>query len=200
MSSMFDGVTLSITNYSNLLSGWSGQSLENNVTFSGGNSIYNSIVASDRQGIIDNFGWTITDGGEYNNIKSIGDLIYKATIDGSGSVSDALIRLDLTDTNLSNTANAGFISGTSAIKDENNETIAIYDKKITSDGHTYFLFDGDASHSITNNKEYYFVDNKDSNISSMTSYQFNTLDGQIVLDVYSTSGSEERRDTFYFPN
>jgi surface protein len=64
MSEMFDGVTLSTNNYDNLLRGWSGESLQHNVTFDGGNSQYSAGVAGDRQGIIDNFNWTITDGGQ----------------------------------------------------------------------------------------------------------------------------------------
>jgi hypothetical protein len=62
--SMFTNVKLSTTNYDALLTGWSGQSLQSNVSFDGGNSKYSAGVASDRQGIIDNFSWTITDGGQ----------------------------------------------------------------------------------------------------------------------------------------
>ena len=64
MAGMFDGVTLSTTNYDNLLVGWSGQALEHNVTFSGGHSKYSSTNGeSARQTIIDSFDWNITDGG-----------------------------------------------------------------------------------------------------------------------------------------
>jgi surface protein len=68
MWEMFDGVTLSTNNYDNLLRGWSGESLQHNVTFDGGNSQYSAGVAGDRQGIIDNFNWTITDGGQKPDI------------------------------------------------------------------------------------------------------------------------------------
>ena len=64
MSNMFEGVTLSSDNYSNMLIEWSKQSLKSNVTFDGGNSTYNSEATVARQSIIDNYGWTITDGGE----------------------------------------------------------------------------------------------------------------------------------------
>ncbi|SFV66278.1 Chitinase [hydrothermal vent metagenome] len=63
MSYMFYGVTLSTTNYDNLLSGWSTQTLKNNVTFSGGNSKYSTTGESARNNIINNYGWNITDGG-----------------------------------------------------------------------------------------------------------------------------------------
>ena len=64
MSSMFSNVTLSTQNYDALLTGWSNQSLENNVVFDGGNSQYSSVSSSARQTLTDTFSWTITDGGE----------------------------------------------------------------------------------------------------------------------------------------
>ena len=64
MSGMFDGVTLSTTNYSNILLKWSNQTLQLNVTFSGGNSKYSDSVANNRQSMIDNYYWDITDGGK----------------------------------------------------------------------------------------------------------------------------------------
>jgi surface protein len=63
MSNMFIGVTLSTENYDALLNGWSAQALKSGVSFNGGNSQYCE-AASARQSIIDNYGWTITDGGE----------------------------------------------------------------------------------------------------------------------------------------
>ncbi|MEZ4960277.1 MAG: BspA family leucine-rich repeat surface protein [Saprospiraceae bacterium] len=62
MTNMFNGVTLSTANYDSLLIGWSTQTLQPNITFSGGNSVY-CAGASALQSIIGNFGWTITDGG-----------------------------------------------------------------------------------------------------------------------------------------
>jgi surface protein len=64
MVDMFNGVTLSTDNYNALLEGWSQQALQPNVAFSGGNSQY---CTSAKQDIIDNFGWTITDGGLTSN-------------------------------------------------------------------------------------------------------------------------------------
>nr|MDO8115055.1 BspA family leucine-rich repeat surface protein [Candidatus Sigynarchaeota archaeon] len=63
MGSMFNGVTLSITNYNALLLGWSQLSLQNNVPFHAGNSMYGSTGAPARVSIISMFNWTITDGG-----------------------------------------------------------------------------------------------------------------------------------------
>ncbi len=63
MSDMFNGVTLSVANYDALLKGWSTQTLQSGVTFSGGNSKY-CTAETERQSMIDNFGWTITDAGK----------------------------------------------------------------------------------------------------------------------------------------
>jgi surface protein len=60
MQGMFTFVTLSTNNYNALLEGWSQQLLQPNVTFSAG---YSEYCTSAKQDIIDNFGWTITDGG-----------------------------------------------------------------------------------------------------------------------------------------
>jgi len=62
MTSMFENIALSTTNYDALLLGWSAQSLQNNVTFSGGNSIYTNQAARD---VLTGapFNWIVTDGG-----------------------------------------------------------------------------------------------------------------------------------------
>jgi len=65
MTYMFDGVTLLTINYDSLLIGWSSlPSLQTEVNFHGGNSKYSSSVADERQSLIDDYSWTITDGGE----------------------------------------------------------------------------------------------------------------------------------------
>jgi len=129
------------------------------------------------------------------NVLDLGSLVYTAGIGGSGSVSDALIRLDLTDTNLTGTTNAGLDTangGTPALlMNEDNETVATYDKKITVSGRTYFLFDGDATKSIVDGIKYRIT--KDDNNSIAISYKFVSGD-KVNLDVYSTSGTEEKRD------
>ncbi len=64
MNSMFIGVTLSTSNYDNLLIGWAQLTLQDGVTFDGGFSRFSAGAAADaRQYIIDTFGWIIIDGG-----------------------------------------------------------------------------------------------------------------------------------------
>jgi hypothetical protein len=64
MRYMFYGITLSTQNYDALLNGWSQLKLQSDITFSGGNSKYSSDAAAARQKLIDDFGWTISDGGQ----------------------------------------------------------------------------------------------------------------------------------------
>ena len=63
MAFMFNGVTLSTTNYDNILIGWNGQTLQSGVTFSGGNSKY-CAGESARADMNSTDNWTITDGGK----------------------------------------------------------------------------------------------------------------------------------------
>jgi len=65
MTAMFFGVTLSVTNYDALLTGWSTQTLQNDVEFDAGDSGYCTAEAA-RQSIIDNFNWDIIDVGPEN--------------------------------------------------------------------------------------------------------------------------------------
>ncbi len=63
MTSMFaGGSALSVANYDAILAGWSAQALQSNVTFDAGSSYY-CASSVERQSIIDNFNWTITDNG-----------------------------------------------------------------------------------------------------------------------------------------
>jgi surface protein len=62
MSLMFSGA-LSTANYDALLNAWSAQSLQRNVTFDAEGSTYSPASQAARQSIIDNFNWTINDGG-----------------------------------------------------------------------------------------------------------------------------------------
>jgi surface protein len=65
MDEMFLGISLSTTNYDSLLIGWAQLTLQNGVSFDGGYSKYSSSSAADaRQSIIDNYGWSINDGGQ----------------------------------------------------------------------------------------------------------------------------------------
>ncbi|MBA7582265.1 hypothetical protein ES708_24193 [subsurface metagenome] len=65
MDAMFMGVKLSTWNYNHLLFGWSQQTLVEGLVFHGGfSTYYEGTVANARQLIIDNYKWTIIDGGE----------------------------------------------------------------------------------------------------------------------------------------
>lgn len=66
MSDMFRYVTLSTANYDSLLIGWSAQTVQNGVVFSGGNSKYSLGAAAAARAVLTGAtnGWTITDGGE----------------------------------------------------------------------------------------------------------------------------------------
>lgn len=63
MDYMFKGGTLTSSNYDATLIGWNSQSLQHNVKFDGGNSTYCAAMGA-RAHMIDNLGWTITDGGQ----------------------------------------------------------------------------------------------------------------------------------------
>jgi surface protein len=63
---MFTGVTLSLANYENLLTGWNAQTLQPGVNFSGGNSTYCSVTAAvARASMVASDSWAITDGGKF---------------------------------------------------------------------------------------------------------------------------------------
>ncbi len=62
ISNMFLGAQLSVENYDALLEEWSNLTLSNGLNFHGGTSFYCNATAA-RQKLIDDFGWTINDGG-----------------------------------------------------------------------------------------------------------------------------------------
>ena len=65
MGDMFSGVTLSTENYDALLNGWNAQTIQNGVTFDGGNSNYClAEPAHDNLTSPTGHNWTITDGGK----------------------------------------------------------------------------------------------------------------------------------------
>ena len=64
MSAIFLGVTLSTENYDALLNSWSQLSLKNDVSFHGGDSKYSDAAEDARNKLINDFNWTITDGGK----------------------------------------------------------------------------------------------------------------------------------------
>ena len=63
MSNMFEGTSLSTSNYDRLLIGWEQLVLEDGVTFDVGNSNFTFAGAEARQAIVNDHNWTIQDGG-----------------------------------------------------------------------------------------------------------------------------------------
>lgn len=66
MSNMFFGVNMNLigtTNYDNLLNSWAGKTLQSGVTFDAGNSQYSVIGLPGRNTLINDKGWSISDGG-----------------------------------------------------------------------------------------------------------------------------------------
>ncbi|MCB2194259.1 MAG: BspA family leucine-rich repeat surface protein [Bacteroidetes bacterium] len=64
MENMFIYITLSTANYNNILINWSSLTLNSGISFHAGNSKYSPGEATNaRQSIIDNYSWTIEDGG-----------------------------------------------------------------------------------------------------------------------------------------
>ncbi len=67
MTDLFKDITLSTNNYNNILIGWAGQTVNNDINFNGGNSSYSPGAAADARAILTGtYNWTITDGGESN--------------------------------------------------------------------------------------------------------------------------------------
>ena len=62
MENMFNVAGLSTANYDALLQSWASLTLQSDVDFNAGSSIY-CLEETSRQFIVDNFNWTITDGG-----------------------------------------------------------------------------------------------------------------------------------------
>jgi len=63
MFNMFSQIALSTDNYDSLLNSWSKLALKSRVKFSGGNSKYSSAASDARAKLINDFNWTINDGG-----------------------------------------------------------------------------------------------------------------------------------------
>ena len=65
LSGMFESAELSMSIYDAVLNSWASQSVQNDVVFDAGNSIYSESSLSSRDLLVDSFNWTITDGGLY---------------------------------------------------------------------------------------------------------------------------------------
>lgn len=74
---MFYGATLSYYNYDDLLIGWSGLILQDNLSFDAGNSKHSYHASAAKQYIIDTYTWTITDAGVVPEISTPDDFSYE---------------------------------------------------------------------------------------------------------------------------
>ena len=74
MSDMFNGVTLSVANYDALLRGWSTLTLQSDVNFHGGNSIFCDAAAKGILTADPGSNWTIIDGGQCSSDASLSGL------------------------------------------------------------------------------------------------------------------------------
>jgi len=94
MEMMFYGITLSVSNYDNLLIGWSQLPLQTGVNFHAGNSKYSPGTAENaRNYIINTFGWTIIDGGKVNIPSFIS--VWNTSKTSSGSSNSNQVNLPL---------------------------------------------------------------------------------------------------------
>ncbi len=95
MSDMFKNETLSTANYDATLTAWSMLPLQNGVTFNAGNSEYSPGTAETaRQKIIDDFGWTIIDGGL--NVPAVTLSQTETTFDEKGGTNTVTVTLSET--------------------------------------------------------------------------------------------------------
>lgn len=88
MIEMFAEVKLSNENYDAILSSWSRQNVKSGLQFDGGNSQY-CLAESARQKLIDEFGWTITDGGKAEDcvliVEGEADLVHATYLEGTNN-------------------------------------------------------------------------------------------------------------------
>ncbi len=81
MIDFLDSVTLSEENYDAILNSWSNQQIQSSLVFDAGNSQYCS-GESGRQKLIDDFGWTITDGGKASDCEEPNDFALRINAGG----------------------------------------------------------------------------------------------------------------------
>ena len=98
MDGMFSNLTLSTTNYDAILTGWSALSVQKNIVFDGGNSLYSPAVQDERDILTDVFNWKIIDGGPVGGFDTTPPVI---TLIG---VNPQIIEVNLTYTELGATA------------------------------------------------------------------------------------------------
>ncbi|MEA3452601.1 MAG: BspA family leucine-rich repeat surface protein, partial [Bacteroidota bacterium] len=144
MTNMFQGVTLSTANYDALLIGWSAQTVQSGVTFSGGDSKY-SCNADAARAILTNtpYSWIITDGGNdlitidistqpnTQNITEGNNAVFSVVATGSGTLAYQWRKDEV---NLTNVANiSGALTNELTLTGVSNADAGAYDC-VVSDG------------------------------------------------------------------
>ena len=94
MNDMFHDVTLATITYDHILIDFNNSVVETGIVFNGGNSKYCSAEAqAARNNLINNFNWTITDGGLCIDSNIFDDFVIKVTTDNSGSTNDLRFKI-----------------------------------------------------------------------------------------------------------
>jgi len=129
-ASMFVGATLSTTNYDALLNGWHAQTLQNGVSFSGGNSTYCAGEAA-RANMTNLDSWTISDGGKdcpptvASVTRADTNPTNAASVDFTVTFSEDVTGVDATDFTLTTTGLPGAaVSAVSGSGDTYNVTVS----------------------------------------------------------------------------
>jgi len=94
MDDMFYDVTLATITYDHILIDFNNTAFETGIVFNGGNSKYCSAEAqSARENLINNYNWTITDGGLCLDSNIFDDFVIKVTTDNSGVTNDLSFKI-----------------------------------------------------------------------------------------------------------
>ena len=104
MENMFDGVTLSTVNYDLLLNAWSLVNLKKNVLFNAGSSKYSyglATVSKNKITNINNYNWTIIDGGQDPTTIPASAMVLVYTVSSSKTITLPLNSLNTSPINVS---------------------------------------------------------------------------------------------------
>ena len=90
MDDMFYNVSLSTTNYSNLLKSWALQTVHSSIELNVDGSEYYTSAAASRTVLTDTYGWTITDGGESEDYEHTHTIPLESDVSDNVSLSSGL--------------------------------------------------------------------------------------------------------------
>jgi surface protein len=133
MTDMFNDAGLSTVNYDTLLIGWEAQAVQDSVSFHGGSSEYTVASEGARQGLVNDHGWTITDGG-------LDPTTYTVTYNGNGH-DGGIVPTDSTAYDPGDTVT--LLTGASLYKDDTTDRYFVY-WNTESDGSGTFYVPGGA--------------------------------------------------------